>query len=170
MGEPYNGEEKGAACRELREKSDKTVGNQRERAMQTGREWSTLVSDLTHEVWQEGTDPLTSPLLDVCAFIGCWEGLGALFWQPIVSSKSKCWECKFAVGVAHKAPVVFSNACHLGVTDADHLGSSAGWDWVERRPEGSLTVCCVAFVLRAFNSAGHVLFKPVKKSRIVHYG
>lgn len=84
-----------------------------------------------------------------------------------MTSKSKCRDCNFPLGVAHIAPVVLSDACHLRVTDAGHLGSGAGWDWVERRPKGSLTLCCVAFVLRAFNSAGHALFK---KSRVVRYG
>lgn len=78
----------------------------------------------------------TSLLVDVGAFMGCWEGLGSLFWQAIVTSKSNRQDCNFAVGVAHVAPVVLSDACHLRVTDAGHLGSGTGWDWVERRPRG----------------------------------
>lgn len=41
-GEPHNGEEKGVAPWESREKGDKTVGGQRERPVQTGREESSI--------------------------------------------------------------------------------------------------------------------------------
>lgn len=129
--EPHNGEEKGVAWRELREKGDRTVP-------ETGREESTRA----HQDQQEGTDPMASPT----------GGVGS---------------CSWAVGVSHKAPVVLSWACHLRVTDVGHLGAGAGWDWVDPPPpfpEGSLTMCCLAFVLKAFNSVGHVLFKPAGKS------
>lgn len=33
-----------------------------------------------------------------------------------------------------------------------------GTGWTPR-PEGSLHMCCPAFVFKAFNSVGHVLFK-----------
>lgn len=95
-------------------------------------------------------------LFDGGAFMGCWESVGSL--SP--------GRQLYLRGVVHQAPVVCvpwlspqGDWCGpSGVQRRVGLGGGLWW-WGGGR--GADCVCFAAFVLPAFNSAGHVLLKPV---------